>query len=68
MLTKSKIFAFSVVALLALNGCGDRGASSDGSGAGPKAGQAVVVTGSHYPKGQDTDKDGLTDNHEDKKW
>ena len=63
MLTKSKIFAFSVVALLALNGCGDRGAGSDGSGAGGAGGGG---DGSHYPKGQDTDKDGLTDNHEDK--
>ena len=61
MLTKSKIFAFSVVALLALNGCGDRGADIGGSGAGGAGGGA----GSHYPEGQDTDGDGLTDNIED---
>ncbi len=60
MLTKSRIFAFSVVALLALNGCGDRGADIGGSGAGPSA-----PDGSHYPDGQDTDGDGLTDNVED---
>ena len=61
MLTKSKIFVFSVVALLALNGCGDRGADIGGSGAGGAGGG----DGSHYPAGQDTDKDGLPDNKED---
>jgi len=57
MLTKNKILILSTVAALALSGCGDRGADTTGNNA-PGA-------GTHYPDGQDTDHDGLTDNVED---
>jgi len=73
MLTKSKIFAFSIVALLALNGCGDRGADIGGSGAGGGGGgggSGDKTCSGLYPlnpdgSALDSDADGIPDYLED---